>query len=67
MSKHVPVTILSAALLSGALLAGCGGSDTPAASSDTGAGVTRTYTKPPPMAIDPSLTTLNNEPPASLR
>ncbi len=56
MSKHVPVTILSAALLSGALLAGCGGSDTPAASSDTGAGVTRTYTKPPPMAIDPAKT-----------
>ena len=56
MSKHIPVISLSAALLCGAVVAGCGGSDSPSSSTTSSAGVTRTYENPPAMAIDPAKT-----------
>ena len=57
MNRRLPVFALSATVLAGALLAGCGGSGTPAASSGTvSVQVSRTFDAPPAMAIDPKKT-----------
>jgi cyclophilin family peptidyl-prolyl cis-trans isomerase len=57
MKRRLPVLTISATLLVGAILAGCGGSDTPAASSGTvSVTLNRVYGAPPAMAINPKKT-----------